>query len=120
MIRETCFAVSSSGNQDKEEDHFFTSKTFHTISYLRKDEKIITCAFFSENHSSNKCSNVTDISLRLVLEKIISRKTVSQTTSVTNANCDIIFLFVLRTPKSKTYTPKKIKIKLCFKVLLFV
>ena len=28
MVHETCFAVSSSGNQDKEEDRFFTSKTF--------------------------------------------------------------------------------------------
>ena len=30
----------------------------------KKGEKIITCAFCSENHSSNKCSNVTDISQR--------------------------------------------------------
>ena len=55
MVRETCFAVSSSGNQDKEEDRFFTSKTFQTTSYNRKYKKIITCAFCSENHSSNKC-----------------------------------------------------------------
>ena len=60
MARETCFAVSSRGNQDKEEDRFFTSKTFQTSSYKRKDEKITTCAFCSENHSSNKCSNVAD------------------------------------------------------------
>ena len=64
MVRETCFAVSSSGNQDKEEDRFFTSIAFQTNSYRRKGEKIITCAFCSENHSSNKCSNVTDISQR--------------------------------------------------------
>ena len=92
MVREACFAVSSSGNQDKEEDRFFTSKTFQTTSYNRKYKKIITCAFCSENHSSNKCSNVTDISQRKqllrkmkgvssLLEKIILRKIVS----VTNA-----------------------------------
>ena len=38
-VREIRFAVSSSGNQDKEEDRFFTSKTFQTNSYKRKDEK---------------------------------------------------------------------------------
>ena len=64
MVRETCFAVSSSGNQDKEEDRFFTPTTFQTNSYKRKDEKILICAFCSENHSSNKCSNVSDISQR--------------------------------------------------------
>ena len=36
MVRETCFAVSSSGNQDREEDRFFTSKTFQINSYRRR------------------------------------------------------------------------------------
>ena len=39
MVRETCFAVSSSGNQDNEEDRFFTSKTIQTNSCKRKCEK---------------------------------------------------------------------------------
>ena len=36
MVRETCFAVSSSGNRDREEDRFFTSKTFQINSYRRR------------------------------------------------------------------------------------
>ena len=39
MVRETCFAVLSSGNHDKEEDRFFTSKTFQTNSYKKKRRK---------------------------------------------------------------------------------
>ena len=95
MVREKCFAVSSSGNQDKEEDRYFT--TFQTNSYKKKKtKKIITCAFCSEDHSSDKCSNVTDISQQkqlsrknercfICLRKIISPKMVSQTTSEANA-----------------------------------
>ena len=41
---------------------FLHQKHFKQIPTKGKTKKIITCAFCSENHSSNKCSNVTDIS----------------------------------------------------------
>ena len=82
IVPETCFSVSSSGNQDKEEDCFFTSKTFQTNSYKREAEIVITCAFCSENHSSNKCRNVKDISQRKQLFR--KNEIVSQTISVAN------------------------------------
>ena len=43
---------------------FLHQKQFKRILAKENAKKIITCAFCSENHSSNKCSNVTDISQR--------------------------------------------------------
>ena len=51
IVCEKCFAVSSSGNQDKEEDRYFTQKYFKQILTKEKTKKIITCAFCSEDHS---------------------------------------------------------------------
>ena len=39
MVRETCFAVSSSGNQDKEEDRFLHQKHFKHILTKEKTKK---------------------------------------------------------------------------------
>ena len=118
MVRETCCTVSSSGSEDKEADRFFTSKTFQTNSYRRNSyilqiSVVTSQTFHNENNYWEKMKGVSS-----VLEKIISRKIVSQTISVTNTNWDIILLFVPRT--LKPYMPKKIKIILWFKVLLFV
>ena len=63
MVRETCSAVSVSGNQADTNDLVHTTKTFQINSSNNRTHEI-TCAFCEGKHSSSKCTNITEINQR--------------------------------------------------------